>query len=82
MLTALWQVTAMHFYLLAYPKTKPSLIGIHSNYDVSLSPMPTHNVLVGAASGATGTLSKATPAEEQLQQLHLTVKTARSFPTS
>lgn len=55
MLTALWQRSAVHFYLLAYPKTKPSLIRSYSIYEVSLPPIP--SVLVTADSSPTGTLS-------------------------
>jgi Na+/H+ antiporter NhaB len=36
----IWQVTVVHFYLRANPKTKPSLVRGLSTYEVSLSPMP------------------------------------------
>jgi hypothetical protein len=68
----------MQFYFLAYPKTKPSLIRIHSTYAVFLSHKP--SVLFSAASSTTGTLSNSSLTLEQLQlKLHLAIKPRAAF---
>ena len=86
MLTELWQVTAMHFHLLAYSKTKPSFIRGLSSLHLwgVLSPMPSvlHVCASSIARQGPTCLNPRTclrTATTEEVKMHLTVKTARSF---